>query len=72
MKELSGVAAECAQQIFGTAANNGQMIAEVAANHRAAETFQQLAQVLTGRSEVKRPRNNMLTPFIEKIMRRQA
>jgi pilus assembly protein CpaE len=47
-------------QMFGTAANNGQMIAEVAAGHRTAETFQQLAQLLTGRGEVKRVRNSLL------------
>ena len=43
-------------QLFGTAANNGQMIAEVSAGHRAAETFRSLAQTLTGRAEVKRSR----------------
>ncbi len=58
-------------QVFGTAANNGQMIAEVAAGHRAAEMFRQLAQVLTGRSEVKRTKNP-LSPLLEKLMRRQA
>jgi pilus assembly protein CpaE len=57
-------------QLFGTAANNGQMIAEVAAGHRAAETFRQLAQLLTGRAEVKRVRANLLTPLIEKLKRR--
>jgi pilus assembly protein CpaE len=57
-------------QLFGTAANNGQMIAEVGANQRAAETFRQLAQLLTGRIEVKRQRSNLLTPFIEKLKRR--
>jgi pilus assembly protein CpaE len=57
-------------QLFGTAANNGQMIAEVGASHRAAETFRQLAQLLTGRIEVKRQRSNLLTPFIEKLKRR--
>ena len=59
-------------QIFGTAANNGQMIAEVSAGHRAAETFRSLAQALTGRAEVKRSRPNILTPLIEKLRRRQA
>jgi pilus assembly protein CpaE len=59
-------------QMFGTAANNGQMIAEVAANHRAAETFRHLAQVLTGRGEVKRTRNTLLAPILEKLKRRQA
>ena len=57
-------------QLFGTAANNGQMIAEVAAGHRAADTFRQLAQLLTGRAEVKRTRANLLTPLIEKLKRR--
>jgi pilus assembly protein CpaE len=57
-------------QLFGTAANNGQMIAEVAAGHRAAETFRQLAQLVTGRAEAKRTRANLLTPLIEKLKRR--
>jgi len=57
-------------QLFGTAANNGQMIAEVAAGHRATEMFLNLAQLLTGRAEVKRPRANLLSPFIEKLKRR--
>ena len=30
-------------QLFGTAANNGQMIAEVSASHKTAEMFRQLA-----------------------------
>jgi pilus assembly protein CpaE len=59
-------------QVFGTAANNGQMIAEVSANHRAAETFRSLAQSLTGRAETKRARPSILTPLIEKLRRRQA
>ena len=59
-------------QMFGTAANNGQMVAEVAASHRAAETFRQLAQGLTGRSETKRSRNSLLAPFLDKLKRRQA
>ncbi|MBN8920901.1 MAG: CpaE family protein [Rhizobiales bacterium] len=59
-------------QVFGTAANNGQMIAEVAASHRAAETFRGLAQVMTGKGEQKRARTNLLTPFLDKLKRRQA
>jgi len=58
--------------LFGTAANNGQMVAEVSAGHRATETFRQLAQTLTGRTETKRARSGLLTPLIEKLMRRQA
>src|SRR4051812_8266927 len=58
--------------LFGTAANNGQMVAEVSAGHRAAETFRSLAQTLTGRTEVKRSRANILTPLLEKLRRKQS
>jgi pilus assembly protein CpaE len=58
-------------QLFGTAANNGQMIAELSSNHRTAETFRQLAQVLTGRLETKRPKPGLM-PLISKLMKRQA
>ena len=57
-------------QIFGTAANNGQMIAEVSANHKTAEMFSQLAQVLTGRTEAKRPRSGLLSPLLAKLMKK--
>jgi pilus assembly protein CpaE len=56
--------------MYGTAANNGQKIAEVAASHRTTETFRQLAQVLTGRSEVKKARPGLLTPIFEKLRKR--
>jgi pilus assembly protein CpaE len=59
-------------QIFGTAANNGQMIAEVSANHKVAETFRQLAQILTGRSEAKKSKANLFTPLLQKLRKRQA
>lgn len=52
-------------QLFGTAANNGQMIAEISRNHKTAETFRQLAQVMTGRSEVKKSRTGMFGPIME-------
>jgi pilus assembly protein CpaE len=59
-------------QIFGTAANNGQMIAELSASHRTAETFRQLAHVLTGRGETKKAKSSLLSPIIEKLMKRSA
>jgi pilus assembly protein CpaE len=59
-------------QLFGTAANNGQMIAELSASHRAAETFRQMAQLLTGRSEGQRSRPGLLSPILEKLMKRSA
>jgi pilus assembly protein CpaE len=54
-------------QMFGSAANNGQMIAEVSANHRTTEMFLQMAQRLTGRSETKKPRGSFLSPLMDKL-----
>ncbi|MEH2510853.1 pilus assembly protein CpaE [Nitrobacteraceae bacterium AZCC 1564] len=54
-------------QIFGSAANNGQMIAEIAANHRVTEMFLQIAQRLTGRAETKKQRNSFLSPLLGKL-----
>jgi pilus assembly protein CpaE len=56
--------------MFGSAANNGQMIAEVAPSHRAAEMFLQIAQRLTGRGEAKKSRKSFLPQFIEKLRAR--
>jgi pilus assembly protein CpaE len=54
-------------QMFGSAANNGQMIAEVAASHRTTELFLQIAQRMTGRGESKKPRSSILSPLIQKL-----
>ncbi len=56
--------------VFGTASNNGQMIAEVAAGRRTAEMFRHLAQVLTGRTAVKKTRSGMLAPLLGKLLQR--
>lgn len=57
-------------QVFGTASNNGQMIAEVAAGHRTAEMFRQLAQVLTGRAAAKKTRTSRLPPLLGKLLQK--
>jgi pilus assembly protein CpaE len=54
-------------QIFGSAANNGQMIAEISATHKTIEMFLQIAQRLTGRSETKKQKSSLLSPLIEKL-----
>jgi pilus assembly protein CpaE len=54
-------------QMFGSAANNGQMIAEISASHRSTEMFLQIAQRLTGRSDTKKPRGSFLSPLINKL-----
>src|SRR6188474_2405750 len=57
-------------QTFGAAANNGQMIAEMSSSNRNAEIFLQLAQLLTGRSEVKKTKGGLLTPLLAKLMKK--
>jgi pilus assembly protein CpaE len=57
-------------QLFGTAANNGQMIAELASSHKVAEMFRLLAQNLTGRIDTKSSRGGLLPPIIAKLLKR--
>jgi pilus assembly protein CpaE len=56
--------------MFGSAANNGQMIAELNAGHRTTEMFLQIAQRLTGRSETKKQRGGLLAPLISKLRKK--
>ncbi len=57
-------------RLFGTAANNGQMLAELAASHRTTAMFLQIARQLTGRSEPKKPKGSFLAPIIRKLRAR--
>jgi pilus assembly protein CpaE len=57
-------------QLFGTAANNGQMIAEVSSSHKTADMFRLMATVLTGRAEAKRARGGLFSPLLSKLMNR--
>ena len=59
-------------RMFGMAANNGQMIAEISANHRIARTFLQIARRLTGRGDVKKPQRSLLSPIINKLRTRRV
>lgn len=58
--------------LFGTAANNGQMIAEVQASSKVAETFVALATAVTGRVESKRSRGTLLEPILAKLRRKAS
>jgi pilus assembly protein CpaE len=57
----------CDSRLFGEAANNGQMIAEVSASHATSKMFVQMAQRLTGRGETKKPRGSFLGPLMTKL-----
>ncbi|RME95930.1 MAG: CtpF protein [Alphaproteobacteria bacterium] len=60
-------------QLFGTAANNGQMIEEVSAKSKAAEKFRELAMVLTERSEEKMERSSsLLAPILSRLNLKKA
>jgi pilus assembly protein CpaE len=54
-------------RMFGSATNNGQMIAEIAASHRTTKMILQIAQQLTGRGETKKPRGSFLSPIFRKL-----
>src|SRR6202795_5198797 len=54
-------------RMFGTAANNGQMIAEIAASPRTTKMFLQIARQLTGRGDSKRPRESLLSPILKRL-----
>ena len=53
--------------MFGTAANNGQMIAELSAGHRTTKMLLQIARRLTGRGEPKKSRESFLSPIFRKL-----
>jgi pilus assembly protein CpaE len=54
-------------RMFGTAANNGQMIAELSAHHRTARTFLQIAQRMTGHADISKQRGSLLAPILNKL-----
>lgn len=56
--------------IFGNASNSGRMIAEIDRKSPAAETFSQLAHLLTGRATVKKARKAGLQKVLAKLGRK--
>jgi pilus assembly protein CpaE len=54
-------------QLFGTAANNGQMVEEVVSQSKAAEQFTALACVLADRTEPKAEAKSLLTPILSRL-----
>jgi pilus assembly protein CpaE len=59
-------------KLFGTAANNGQMIAEVEQNSKIVETLDELGRALMGKSGLRRAKKNLLAPIIERFSRHKA
>jgi len=59
-------------KLFGAAANNGQMIAELEPNGKTAQIFVQLASALAGRREQGRSRKGFFNPLVERFARKRA
>ncbi|HCL64910.1 MAG TPA: CtpF protein [Rhizobium sp.] len=57
-------------QLFGTAANSGRMISETDAKSPTAETFSQIAHLVTGRATVKKPKKGGLGKMLGMLGRK--
>ncbi len=54
-------------QLFGTAANNGQMIEELSPGSGPAEGFRELTRILTGQPETSGRGSSILAPLLKKL-----
>ncbi len=59
-------------QLFGTASNNGQMIAELEPKNPNADTFDRMAASVLGRAEAKGARRSLLAPLLEQLRGKKA
>jgi pilus assembly protein CpaE len=55
-------------KLFGSAANNGQMIAEIEPKGKVTEIFGELAGKLAGRAETRAAKRGLFDPFLAKLM----
>lgn len=58
--------------LFGAAANNGQMIAEMDPNSKVNEFFVEVAKTVTGRSEVRVQKRTLLEPLLTRLSLKRA
>ncbi len=59
-------------KLFGTAANNGQMVAELEPGSKIVEAFDQIARRVMGRPETQKPKKALLGPLLERVGRKKA
>ena len=59
-------------QLFGSAANNGQMLAELQPGCRPSEIVTELAATLVGRPEWKNKRTGLLDPILSRFLKRKS
>jgi pilus assembly protein CpaE len=56
-------------QLFGKAANNGQMIAEAESGSKLNEVFREIARIVTGRSDSRTAKRGLLRPLLSRFGR---
>jgi pilus assembly protein CpaE len=56
-------------QLFGNAANNGQMIGEMEASNPVSDIFKDISHILTGRAEVKTAKKSGLSSMLGRLKR---
>lgn len=59
-------------KLFGSAANNGQMIAEIEPKGRCAELFAELTNGIAGRGEVRRAKRGLFDPLLSRFAPKKA
>ena len=59
-------------KLFGTAANNGQMIGEVEANNKVTETMNEIARAVTGRVDARKAKRTLFDPFLSRLARKKS
>jgi len=57
-------------QLFGTASNNGQMVAETSSSAKPAEIFVEIAKHLLGKTEPRKARGGPLAPILARLRRK--
>jgi pilus assembly protein CpaE len=57
--------------LFGTAANNGQMIAETSPKSPVTEMFRTIAHAVSGRAEVQKVKKSALAPLLSRLQLRR-
>jgi pilus assembly protein CpaE len=54
-------------KLFGSASNNGQMIAEIEPKGKVAEQLGALASLIAGRAEIKKPKRGLFDPLMSRL-----
>lgn len=59
-------------KLFGTAANNGQMIAEIDRSHDVTAAIEEIARILTGRIEIRQTKKRFSNPLSALLARKRS